>query len=172
MKKLEKEQIKEIFTKVIIWIKENKKLSSILIGLIGFILILGIIKLGIFTERKIEEHKSTKGTIHGIIVNDNITFDTIGENLTLNKGDNAYIYKEYEKNGKKYAKIKSNGRIGEILAQDVYYYEKSENQEYSLMCDVSSFNKDTFKNENDFEYFLLKNKIQYVYIRMRRKRIW
>ena len=62
----------------------------------------------------------------------------------------------------KYNISKKNGYVH---AENVEYYREI-NSEKVIVADVSQFNfKKNFKDKKDFQIFLLKNKISYVYIR-------
>ena len=62
-------------------------------------------------------------------------------------------------------KIKYNDRIGTIDYSAVDFYQMQED-EYTLMSDVSEFNNKEFTSPEEYEYFLLDNKVNFVYIRM------
>ena len=145
----------------------NKKkliiISAILIiltiVLIGIIYLIGTIS---------QVLTSTKNATPGVITENNTEFKrAMYKTKQLQEGENVYILKEVTKNNKKYFKVKYKSTVGFISAEKVYFFDKSESTQYSLMSDVSSFDYKSgrFKTQGEYELFLLRNNIRYVYIR-------
>ncbi len=145
--------------------KQLKTLLIVFLAIIFFIIICGLIY---FIKLQIEKNTDTAGSIHAIAIHDNSIFkSSFWQTFNLKPGDNVYILsEEIDKNGTKYYKAKCKDRIGKILANDVESYKLDRDVEYSLMSDVSKYNKGTqFNSSEDYEYFLIKNDIDFVYIR-------
>ena len=154
-------------------IKKNKKLRIILIILT--IIIIAFIAVNFYRKKKLEMEKNTDVTnsIHAIVMEDftgifkkpkDSSFQMFN---VLEKGTNAYILDEVtDSKDMKWYKVKCKDRIGYIKKENLKYFEES-NEEKVLMSDVSKFNViyKHFKTTEDYEIFLLKNNIQYVYIR-------
>lgn len=148
-----------------------KKKYLLLIILIT-VIIFGLAFLGIKIQMaKINQEEIDK-SIHGIVISDDVPFyqkaekENVKQIKLLSKGEQVYILDEFESDDIEWYKIKVDGKInGYVRAEYVQYY-KEINSEKSLVVDVSQFNKEkNFDDMNDFEVFLLKNKISYVYIR-------
>lgn len=145
-------------------IKINKKklLVAIIIffiTLIGLIYLLGAISQAI---------KSTKKATPGVIIENNTEFiRSMYKTKHLQEGENVYILNTITKNNKKYFKVKYKLSVGLVPEDKVYFFDRSENTQYSLMSDVSSFDYTSgrFKTQGEYELFLLRNNIKYVYIR-------
>ena len=145
-------------------IKINKKklLVAIIIffiTLIGLIYLLGAISQAI---------TSTKKATPGVIIENNTEFiRSMYKTKHLQEGENVYILNTITKNNKKYFKVKYKLSVGLVPEDKVYFFDRSENAQYSLMSDVSSFDYTSgrFKTQGEYELFLLRNNIKYVYIR-------
>lgn len=135
-------------------------------------LILGIALLGVkryFIKKNQEEIDKS---IHGVIISEDVPFyqkaekENVKQIKLLSKGDEVYILDQFKSNGIEWCKIKVDGKTnGYVMAENVQYYREL-NSEKSLVVDVSQFNiNKNFENMKDFEVFLLKNNISYVYIR-------
>ena len=156
--------------------KEENKNSKILLKRIILIVLMFIniiaISFGIFLLIYVfnlieEKNTSIENSIHTVVMEDTTIEGKFFYKEDLKVGNNIYILDEEIKEGKEYYKIKYNDRLGYVLKENVDYFDLEKNKEYVLMSDVSMFNKDTeFKTINDYEVFLLKNNINYVYIRL------
>ena len=147
------------------FIEEHKLISYIAIGIIAFIVIFVAIYL---IRMGIEKNTDTTNAIHGIIKNNlsEVKF-SYWKDVNLRAGTNVYILDEVYKGDVKYYKIKYNNRIGRVLAENVDYFTFDTTSEHALMSDVSKFNyKSQFNSSEEYELFLLKNDINYVYIRI------
>ena len=115
--------------------------------------------------------------INAVVSKDNTIIKIGNKEIELSKGERVKILQEDVLNG--IYVVKYEDKIGKIESKNVLYYDINKfdkNSKYSIMTDVSSFNimdknsEDTtdrnFKDEKDFEIFLLENDIQYVYIRL------
>ena len=134
------------------------------------IIILILILIGIIYILKgiTQALTSTKKAKPGVITINNTEFTRfMYKTKKLKEGENVYILKSVTKNNKKYYKIKYKLSVGLIPEENVYFFDKTEKTEYSLMSDVSSFDyiSGRFKTKGEYEIYLLKNKIKYVYIR-------
>ena len=124
------------------------------------------------------EQSKVKGdfnsAIPAVISSEKAVFKIDKENIELSKNERVSILKDDYINNEYL--VKYNDKIGTIEKNNISYYKFDENDRYSLMLDVSRFNiaekgkegdsSKNFQNEKDFEQFILKNNIQYVYIRL------
>lgn len=149
----------------------KKKILLIIIMLLLIILVgLTLFILKMHYEKVNEEEIAS--SIHGVVIGEKIPFynkaevDNVRQIRLLEKGENVYILDEFEAYDIEWYKIKVDGKInGYVRAEAVDYY-KEINSEKVLVSDVSQFNKDkNFKDEQEYQVFLLENKISYVYIR-------
>lgn len=133
-------------------------------ALIAIFMIYGII-YGI--SRLVEKCTSTKNAINAVVMEEGQILDgSFFYNPELPKGANVYILDTFIDEGEVKYKIKYQDRVGTISSQKIKYFSIDTNSEHILMSDVSHFDTNTnFKTENDYEVFLLKNNIKYVYIR-------
>lgn len=144
---------------------DNRRLiivAGTIISIITIIFLAYIIKL------QIEKNTDISNAIHAIVVGNGTELKgSFGWRKSLNNGENVYILSEnIDKAGTKYYKVKYENRVGKILADNVSYFEFDKKNEYVLMSDVSKFNKgNQFKTSQDYEYFIIQNSINYVYIR-------
>lgn len=113
-----------------------------------------------------------ENTINAVIVNNNVNVykkkkESSKIKITLNMGENVCILKAVlDKDNRKWYLIEYEEFKGYVLAENVDYYNPTKG-EIALMSDVSKFNIQykTIKNTDDYERFLVKNDINYVYIR-------
>lgn len=145
-------------------IKINKKKLIVTI-IIFFAILLGLIYLfGIISQAL----TSTKKATPGVITENNTEFlRSMYKTKKLQEGENVYILKTITKNNKKYFKVKYKLSVGLVPEDKVFFFDKTENTQYSLMSDVSSFDYTSgrFKTQGEYELFIIKNNIRYVYIR-------
>lgn len=145
-------------------IKINKKKLIVTI-IIFFATLLGLIYLfGTISQAL----TSTKKATPGVITENNTEFiRSMYKTKKLQEGENVYILKKITKNNKKYFKVKYKLSVGLVPADKVFFFDKTENTQYSLMSDVSSFDYTSgrFKTQGEYELFIIKNNIRYVYIR-------
>lgn len=164
------EKIRNIINSIIINIKKiieriPKKVIILVIVLLSIWIILNVIE---YITNKILE----KDAIHGVIIEDDAKFYSKPKESKwrykkdFELGENVYILKEEEKNDEKWYKVKAGKKVGYVLKEDVDYFEFSD-EEIVLMSDVSKFNVlyDHFTTAEEFEAFILKSNINYVYIR-------
>ncbi len=148
------------------------KKKYLLLIILVFALIFGIALFGIKGYLAKKNQEEIDKSIHGIIISEDVPFyqkaeiENVKQIKLLSKGDEVYILDQFKSNDIEWCKIKINGKInGYIMAENVQYY-KEINSEKALIVDVSQFNiNKNFKDMKDFEVFLLKNQISYVYIR-------
>ena len=145
-------------------IKINKKKLIVTI-IIFFATLLGLIYLfGTISQAL----TSTKKATPGVITENNTEFiRSMYKTKKLQEGENVYILKTITKNNKKYFKVKYKLSVGLVPEDKVFFFDKTENTQYSLMSDVSSFDYTSgrFKTQGEYELFIIKNNIRYVYIR-------
>ena len=145
-------------------IKINKKKLIVAI-IIFFATLLGLIYLfGTISQAL----TSTKKATPGVITENNTEFiRSMYKTKKLQEGKNVYILKTITKNNKKYFKVKYKLSVGLVPEDKVFFFDKTENTQYSLMSDVSSFDYTSgrFKTQEEYELFIIKNNIRYVYIR-------
>lgn len=150
---------------------DNKKKTLIIVVLVTvFVLIVGIIAIKIYLNLKNQKEIDT--SIHAVVIGEDVPFyqeaktDNVKQIRLLKKGEEVYILDEFEENGVSWSKVKVDGRInGFVRTENIQYFEEI-NSERVLVSDVSKFNFGTdFKSKGDYEVFLLKNNISYVYIR-------
>ena len=145
-------------------IKINKKKLIVTI-IIFFATLLGLIYLfGTISQAL----TSTKKATPGVITENNTEFiRSMYKTKKLQEGENVYILKTITKNNKKYFKVKYKLSVGLVSEDKVFFFDKTENTQYSLMSDVSSFDYTSgrFKTQGEYELFIIKNNIRYVYIR-------
>lgn len=164
------EKIRNIINSIIFNIRKiieriPKKVIIAFIILIILWIIFGIIDI---ISNKILE----KDAKHGVVVeSDAKLYTKPKESKWMHKkdfklGENVYILKEEEKQGKIWYKVKTGKKIGYVLKGDVDFFEFSD-EEIVLMSDVSKFNVlyKHFTTAGEFEAFILKSNINYVYIR-------
>lgn len=167
--------LKEIINIIKEKILENKKITRIILIIVA-ILLVTILIVKIIENKRLEMEKNTdvSNSIHSIVINDNVVLykkpkeSFFNKIFTVEKGDKAYILESYveKENTHAWYKVKCNDRIGYIIKENLDYYIESD-EEKVLMSDVSKFNViyKHFKKAEDYEIFLLKHDIQYVYIR-------
>ena len=145
-------------------IKINKKKLLVAI-IIFFIILIGLIYLLGAISQAIT---STKKATPGVIIENNTEFiRSMYKTKHLQEGENVYILNTITRNNKKYFKVKYKLSVGLVSEDKVYFFDRSEHAQYSLMSDVSSFDYTSgrFKTQGEYELFLLRNNIKYVYIR-------
>ncbi|MCI8290675.1 MAG: hypothetical protein HFJ25_00225 [Clostridia bacterium] len=148
----------------------KRKLIIIIIAILtAVILVASLMALREYQEKKNQEEIDS--AIHGVVIAKDTPFylkpetENVRQIRLLKKSDNVYILDEFENNDIKWYKVKVDGKInGYVRAEDVDYY-KEVNKEKVLVSDVSQFNSKDFETSEDYEVFLLENKINYVYIR-------
>lgn len=149
----------------------KKKILLILLVLVVTVIIIS------FIYAKIEEKRNNidiSNAIHGIVIKENTIFykkpkiSKWRRIRDLDVGDNVYIVEEIvdEKNNVWY-KVKNEDKAGYVLKENVSYYEFLDKDGNVLMSDVSKFNIQFkhFESTQDYETFILKSNINYVYIR-------
>ena len=115
--------------------------------------------------------------INAVVSKDNTIIKIGNDEIQISKGERVKILQEDILNG--IYVVKYNDKVGKINSENAMFYDANKfdkNSKYSLMTDVSSFNivgqetdenpNRNFKDEKDFEIFVLENDIQYVYIRL------
>ena len=159
----------DISKKIKEYCQKNKKQLRIsldvFLAIIFFIIICGLIYI---IELQIEKDTDVSSSVHAIVIEENSKLkSSFWQSFILKPGDNVYILEEETgKDGAEYYKVKWKNRIGKILAKEVAYFVLDRNVEYSLMSDVSKYNKRVhFDSSEDYEFFLIKNDIDFVYIR-------
>lgn len=148
----------------------KRKLIIIIIAILtAVILVASLMALREYQEKKNQEEIDS--AIHGVVIAKDTPFylkpetENVRQIRLLKKSDNVYILDEFENNDIKWYKVKVDGKInGYVRAEDIDYY-KEVNKEKVLVSDVSQFNSKDFETSQDYEVFLLENKINYVYIR-------
>lgn len=116
--------------------------------------------------------REIKDSIHAVVIAEELAFykepkqTNVKQIKVLKKTENVYILDEFEQDGIKWCKVKIDGKTnGYVYASGVDYY-KEVNGEKVLVSDVSKFDfEKDFKTKEDFEVFVLENKISAVYIR-------
>lgn len=147
----------------------NKRNIKLLLVLVVIILIIFVIR---WRVKIIINEKEIKTAIHGVVISDELAFykspkqTNVKQIKVLKKSENVYILNEFEKDGIAWYKIKVDEKInGYVYAQGVDYY-KEVNGEKVIVVDVSQFDLEKdFATKEDFEVFVLKNKVSGVYIR-------
>lgn len=142
-------------------------------------LILTIALLAVWRIKIVVNEQEIKEAIHGVVIADNLSFykapkeTNVKQIKVLQKSENVYILDEFEKDGISWYKIKVDGKTnGYVYADGVDYY-KEVNGEKVLVVDVSQFDfEKDFETKEDFEVFVVENKVSGVYIREGRKRLW
>ena len=145
-------------------IKINKKKLIVAI-IIFFATLLGLIYLfGTISQALTSTKKATPGVI---TENNTELIRSMYKTKKLQEGENVYILKTITKNNKKYFKVKYKLSVGLVPEDKVFFFDKTESTQYSLMSDVSSFDYTSgrFKTQGEYELFIIKNNIRYVYIR-------
>lgn len=145
------------------------KKKNIIIFLIILIFVMILIVIGI--KNKINKNEIKKA-IHGIVISENLALyekpktTNVKQIKILSKSENVYILDELKKDGITWYKIKVDEKInGYVYADGVNYYKET-NGEKVLVLDVSQFDfEKDFKSREDFEVFVIENKISGVYIR-------
>lgn len=146
--------------------------KRIIILLVLVILLTIIISLIAWRIKIINNQKEIESAIHGVVIADEIAFykepkqTDVKQIKVLKKSENVYILEEFEKDGIAWYKIKVDGKTnGYVYASGVDYYQEV-NGEKVLVTDVSQFDfEEEFKTKEEFEVFVLKNKVSGVYIR-------
>ncbi|MBP3596669.1 MAG: hypothetical protein J6J60_04645 [Clostridia bacterium] len=140
----------------------NKKKVIVVVSL--FVLLILWIILGIFFSKK-QNH------INAMVLNDNVMLYSKPKlndkkiKQELEENTNVIIIESILKDSTLWYKVKSDGKKGYVLAENLDYYKKDKSKEV-LVADFSSHNlKNVFKNKNEVQAFLLKYDISYVYIR-------
>lgn len=148
----------------------KKKLIIIIIAILT-VVVLGASLMALREYQEKKNQEEIDSSIHGVVIAKDTPFylkpetENVRQIRLLKKSDNVYILDEFDSNDIKWYKVKVDGKInGYVRAEDVDYY-KEVNKEKVLVSDVSQFNSKDFETSEDYEVFLLENKINYVYIR-------
>ena len=154
-------------------ILKNKKYIRIILGVIA-IFILCICICIFINKKRLEMEKNTdvSNSIYAITIKENVVLYKKAKKSNFQKifdveeGTDTYILEKIVNNNESWYKVKCNDRIGYILEENLDYFKPS-NAEYVLMSDVSKFNVQfkSFETSKDYKLFLIKNDINYVYIR-------
>ena len=159
------------------------KTKNIIIGVSFSVVILILIGIIVFMIIDFNTIKGDKSKAKNAIIGRDEAIIRIGnKDINIAKGERVGILQEDILNNEYI--VKYNDEIGKIDREDVIYYDINKfvkNNKYSLMVDVSKFNivgqenddnpNRNFNDEKEFELFLLNKDIQYVYIRLRWKRM-
>ena len=145
--------------------------KKILLIIVPFLVL--IISLIIFF--KIKENinqEEIKKAINGVVIAENLAFykkpelENVKQIKVLKKSENVYILDEFDKNGVSWYKVKVDGKKNGYVYSDGVDYYKEVNSKKVLVSDVSKFDfEKDFKTKEDFEVFVVENKISGVYIR-------
>lgn len=149
--------------------------NKIIITFFIFILLF-LIMLFVYIKREEKwNNQDVSNAIHGVIIKEDISFYRKPKESKwklikeTEVGDNAYIIEEFvdEKENKWY-KVKIDDKVGYVKKDSVKYFEFDAGNKKTLMSDVSKFNViyKHFQKPEDYEAFLLKCDINYVYIRL------
>lgn len=144
----------------------KKKIIIILISIIIVVLATTWRIKIVINEREIRD------SIHAVVIAKELAFykepkqSNVKQIKVLKKSENVFILDEFEKDGISWYKIKVDGKInGYVYADGVDYY-KEINGEKLLLADVSEFDMERdFQTKEDFEVFVVENKLSGVYIR-------
>ena len=150
--------------------KMKKKLIIIITALSVIILVTILAALKFYLEQKNQEE--IDNAIHGVVIAEDIPLyskpgtTNVRQIRLLKKSENVYILDEFRKDGIEWYKVKVDGKInGYAMKENIEYYREVHKPKL-LVSDVSQFNMgEDFENAEDYEVFLLENKISYVYIR-------
>ena len=132
-----------------------------------------IISIFIFFRIKIlTNQKEIDGAINGVVIAEKLAFykepklENVKQIKVLKKSENVYILDEFEKDGISWYKVKVDGKKnGYVYSDGVDYYKEVKSNKV-LVTDVSKFDfEKDFKTKEDFEVFVLENKISGIYIR-------
>jgi len=148
--------------------RSNIKVFIIAFGMMMTIIIL----LSIWQIKKIINEREIKEAIHGIVISDELAFykepkqNNVKQMRVLKKSENVYILEELEKDGITWYKIKVDGKInGYVYAEGVDYYKEVKGEKV-IVIDVSQFDLEKdFATKEEFETFVIQNKVSGVYIR-------
>ena len=146
----------------------RKKVVLIFILAVALILIfLAVWKINVEINKR-----EIKNSIHGVVIADKLAFykspkeTNVKQIRSLKKSENVYILDEFEKDGVDWYKVKVDGKTNGYVYQDGVDYYKEVNSEKVLVADVSQFDfEKDFKTKEDFEVFVIENKVSGVYIR-------
>lgn len=148
----------------------RKKLSVVIVLVLAVVLIICFVGVKIHMDRKNQEE--INDSIHGVVIAQYAPFyskaetDNVKQIRLLKKAENVYILDEFEKDGINWYKVKVDKKINGYVRADMIDYYREVNSEKVLISDVSQFNsEDDFESQEEYEVFLLENKISYVYIR-------
>lgn len=148
---------------------KKKKLILIIVIILIILIVIGLLALKIYMDKKNQEEIDL--SIHGVVIAEDTPFyakpekENVRQIRLLNKAENVYILDEFEKDGIDWYKIKVDQKInGYVRAENVDYYKEVKSKKV-LVSDVSQFNAEEFETAEEYEVFLLENKISYVYIR-------
>lgn len=143
--------------------------KKIIISILVFIIVIFFIILKV---KDIVNQNEIKNAKNGIVIANELAFykepkiTNVKQIKILKKSENVYILDEIENDGKNWYKVKIDNNInGYVYADGVDYYKEIKGEKV-LVADVSQFDfEKDFKTKEDFEAFVLENKISAVYIR-------
>ena len=142
-----------------------------LILILFFVIIVILIVFGIIVKNWINQQE-INSAIHGIVISDTLAFykapkqTNVKQIKILKKSDNVLILDEFKRNGISWYKVKVDKKINGYVYSDGVDYYKEIKGEKVLVSDVSQFDfEKDFKTKEDFEVFVIKNKLSGVYIR-------
>ena len=147
--------------------------KNITVFIVMFSIIIAIIiVLLIWQVKRIINEREIREAIHGIVISDEIAFykepkqNNVKQIKVLKKSENVYILEEFEKDGIAWYKIKVDGKTnGYVYASGVDYYKEVKGEKV-IVVDVSQFDLEKdFATKEDFQVFILQNKVSGVYIR-------
>lgn len=148
----------------------KKKLIIIISILSVLILAVSLVAIKFYLEQKNQEE--IDNSIHGVVIAEDVPLYSKPETMDvkqiklLRKSENVYILDEFRKDGIEWYKVKVDGKVnGYVMQENVEYYREVYKKKL-LVSDVSQFNMgEDFETTEDYEVFLLENRISYVYIR-------
>ena len=141
--------------------------------IILIIILIAIVIFAIIWRVKIAINQNEiKNSIHGIVIAENLAFykepkqTNVKQIKVLEKSNNVLILDEFDKNGISWYKIKVDEKTnGYVYADGVDYYKEVKGEKV-LFADVSQFDFERdFKTKEEFEVFIVENKVSGVYIR-------
>lgn len=148
-----------------------KKKLIIIIIVLSVVLLVGILMgLKFYLDKKNQDE--IDNSIHGVVIVKDVPLYSKPETANvrqirlLRKSENVYILDEFRKDGIEWYKVKVDGKTNGYTMKENIEYHMEVNKPRLLVSDVSQFNMgEDFESAEDYEVFLLENKISYVYIR-------
>lgn len=148
-----------------------KKKLIIIIIVLSVVLLVGILMgLKFYLDKKNQDE--IDNSIHGVVIVKDVPLYSKPETANvrqirlLRKSENVYILDEFRKDGIEWYKVKVDGKTNGYTMKENVEYHREVNKPRLLVSDVSQFNMgEDFEDAEDYEVFLLENKISYVYIR-------